>query len=252
MYFADPSVTYVDANGPFSSQLPALSAADLISLWVNAGGDHNVADQAAAVALAESAGVPNAINPTDYSGVQTSWGLWQLSNGTHNAPGVNWAVPSQNAAGAVAKYNNAGGTFARDWGTYGGSSYEQYLAEIQSGNVSTSDPFSQNSNLGDSWIEKGINVVTGGEYDKLKNAANGLYNLSLIPEHIVANLGPFLVGMMLIAIGGGLMMFSWGERLVDGAEKLIGNNVARLDGGSSAPAPAAAGAAGEDAAAAAV
>ena len=229
MYGAAPSSLYVDAHGPFSALQPALSSAELISAWINAGGDRNVAEEAAAVALAESAGVPNAVNPVDNGGSQTSWGLWQLSNGDHNAPGRYWATPSENARGAVAKYNRAGGTFAQDWGTYGGAAYKKYLAEIRSTNYG-GNPYDDNSSLGDgagetgdNAIEKGINWVTGGAYDNAKNAANTIHNFMLIPEHIAKNLGPFLIGLMLLAIGGGLMMFSWGEHLVDAIGKDAGD-----------------------------
>lgn len=220
MYGAAPGSTSVDASGPFVALEPALSAAELMSAWLNAGGDRNVAENAAAVALAESAGVPNAVNPIDNYGQQTSWGLWQLSNGDHNAPGRYWATPLENARGAVAKYNRAGGTFARDWGTYGGAAYAQYLAQIQATNYG-GNPYDDNSDLGDgagggdNAIEKGINAVTGGLYDDAKGALNVAHNLLLLPEHIAQNLGPFIVGIMLLAIGGGLMMFSWGEHLVD-------------------------------------
>lgn len=236
MYGASPSSLYVDANGPFAHLEAALSAPELMAAWINAGGDRNVAQEAAAVALAESAGVPNAVNPVDNNGIQTSWGLWQLSNGDHKAPGRYWATPLENARGAVAKYNRAGGTFAQDWGTYGGARYKQYLAEIQSQNYG-GNPYDANSDLGDgagegdNLLEKGINLVTGGAYDNAKNAANAIHNFMLIPEHIAKNLGPFLIGLMLLGIGGLLLAMSWGEHLVkavenngDAAAKVVAEN----------------------------
>jgi hypothetical protein len=78
----------------------------------------------AAIALAESSGNPNATNPTDNGGTQTSWGLWQISNGTHNQPVANVLNPQVNAAQAVAKYNASG--FA-PWGTYKTGAYRQFL-----------------------------------------------------------------------------------------------------------------------------
>jgi hypothetical protein len=96
---------------------PALSFDQLQQTWIAAGGDRAVAPLMAAIALAESSGVPNNMNPTDNGGRQTSWGLWQVSNGTHN-PYPNWDDPVSNAAIAVAKYRTQGlpawGTFTSD------------------------------------------------------------------------------------------------------------------------------------------
>jgi hypothetical protein len=216
MYGAPAGATYVDANGPFAALDDSLSPAYLESLWVNAGGPHQVMAIAAAIALAESAGVPNAVNPVDNYGAQTSWGLWQLSDGTHNAPGSNWADPQQNAAGAVAKYNNAGKSFS-PWGTYNSGKYNDFLAETQRPARSYTDPYNATADAqqGDNLLEQGINTATGGFYDKAKSALNTANNIALIPQHIMDNLGPFLVGMMLLAIGGLMMTFSWGEHLVN-------------------------------------
>ena len=60
------------------------------------------------IALAESGGNPNANNYTDNNGKQTSWGLWQVSDGTHNAYAGNMNDPLTNAKAAVAKYNGGG------------------------------------------------------------------------------------------------------------------------------------------------
>lgn len=104
------------------------SFSQLEDLWIQAGGKVSAAAQAAAVAMAESSGNSDSINPTDNGGKQTSWGLWQISDGTHNQP-TNVLDPATNAAMAVAKYNAAGGTFANDWGTYGGAAYTANLSK---------------------------------------------------------------------------------------------------------------------------
>lgn len=97
----------------------------LEALWKQAGGPAVVAPIAAAIALAESGGNPGALNTTDNNGTQTSVGLWQVSNGTHEYPS-SWLTPAGNAKEAVAKYNGAGDTF-KPWGTYDSGAYLNYL-----------------------------------------------------------------------------------------------------------------------------
>lgn len=103
----------------------ALSFSQLEGVWIAAGGDAAKAPLMAAIALAESSGDPNATNPTDNNGRQTSWGLWQISTGDHDEPDPNWADPVTNARLAVAKLRNRSGL--RNWGTYTDGSYRKYL-----------------------------------------------------------------------------------------------------------------------------
>jgi hypothetical protein len=93
--------------------------------WRMAGGPASVANIAGAIGMAESGGNPNATNPNDNGGTQTSWGLWQISLGNHNAPASNWYNPLENARLAVGKYKGAGGF--SPWGTYSSGAYRQYL-----------------------------------------------------------------------------------------------------------------------------
>jgi lysozyme-like protein len=104
------------------------SYAQLEQLWINAGGPSAVAPIAAAIALAESSGNPQATNPNDNGGTQTSWGLWQISNGTHAQPVPNILDPNVNAQQAVAKYKAEGNSFSPDWGTYDSGAYKAYLS----------------------------------------------------------------------------------------------------------------------------
>jgi len=101
------------------------SYAQLEQLWINAGGAKSLAPVAAAIAEAESGGNPQAVNPTDNNGTQTSWGLWQISNGTHAQPVPNILDPTVNAAQAVAKYQASGW---EPWGTYDSGAYQAYLS----------------------------------------------------------------------------------------------------------------------------
>jgi hypothetical protein len=103
-----------------------LTYAQLEGLWIKAGGPPSQAPVAAAVAEAESGGNPGALNPNDNGGRQSSFGLWQISNGTHTPPSPNWADPGTNASLAVAKYKGAGNTFG-PWGTFGSGAYRAYL-----------------------------------------------------------------------------------------------------------------------------
>jgi hypothetical protein len=100
--------------------------AQLEQLWINAGGSKSTAPVAAAIAEAESGGNPKATNPADNNGTQTSWGLWQVSNGTHAQPVPNVLDPNVNAAAAVAKYQAAGGW--SPWGTYSSGAYRNFLS----------------------------------------------------------------------------------------------------------------------------
>jgi Lysozyme like domain len=99
----------------------------LEGLWINAGGPRAVAALAAAIGEAESGGNSQAVNRTDNNGTQTSWGLWQISNGTHGQPVPNILDPAVNAQQAVAKYNNAGHQFT-PWGTYDTGAYKAFLS----------------------------------------------------------------------------------------------------------------------------
>lgn len=104
-----------------------LTYAQLEGLWIKAGGPQPMAPVAAAIAEAESGGNPGAVNPNDNGGRQSSYGLWQISNGTHTPPSPNWADPATNAQLAVGKYKGDGNTFG-DWGTYVSGAYRAYLS----------------------------------------------------------------------------------------------------------------------------
>lgn len=105
------------------------SFSQLEGLWTRAGGPKAVAPIAAAVALAESSGNPQAVNrddPNGAGGTQTSWGLWQISNGTHGEPVADILNPQVNARQAVAKWRGAGDSF-KPWGTYVTGKYLSFL-----------------------------------------------------------------------------------------------------------------------------
>ncbi len=104
---------------------PRLSYSQLEQVWIQAGGPKAIAPLMAAIAMAESGGIAGNTNPTDNSGTQTSWGLWQISDGTHGwSYGGDPYDPVTNAKAAVMKYHSQG---LGAWGTYTSGAYQQYL-----------------------------------------------------------------------------------------------------------------------------
>ena len=108
------------------------SYAQLEQMWINAGGPATVAPVAAAIALAESGGNPNAAYPgttvADGQGSTTdATGLWQiLGLPAGNFTAAELTDPASNAKMAVAKYQQAGDSFS-PWQTYTEGTYRQYL-----------------------------------------------------------------------------------------------------------------------------
>lgn len=100
------------------------SYSELEGLWISGGGPARLAPVMAAVAMAESGGSALARNPHDNNGTQTSYGLWQISNGTHSPPSMNWSDPLENARLAVQKWKSQG---LGAWGTYTSGLYKRFL-----------------------------------------------------------------------------------------------------------------------------
>lgn len=106
-----------------------LTYAQLKSVWLSAAkgtkyDDNTWASLMAAIAEAESGGNSDAINPKDNGGKQTSWGLWQISDGTHAEVSPAWSDPESNAKLAIGKLNSQG---LGAWGTYTSGAYKAYL-----------------------------------------------------------------------------------------------------------------------------
>lgn len=132
-----------------------LSYNQLVSVWEKdaAGTKYGSAPWAhlmAAIGLAESSGNPDATNPNDNNGTQTSWGLWQISLGNHDAPAPDWNNPDENARLAIGKLQSQG---LGAWGTYDSGAYRADLPAGQSvpsgvaqgtasGNGGSSGPYS--------------------------------------------------------------------------------------------------------------
>jgi hypothetical protein len=109
------SVSVGGEGGPTAAG--GYSKAALESLWTGAGGPPGLANLAAAIALAESGGDPNAHNPSGATG------LWQILGAV--LPG-NLYDPVVNAANAVKKWRDAHGF--TPWVTYTHGDYQAYLA----------------------------------------------------------------------------------------------------------------------------
>lgn len=106
------------------STLTKLTYSQLEGVWIQAGGQTSLAPLMAAIALAESGGQTNSLNPNDNHGTQSSYGLWQISTGTHKEPDPNWADPVVNAKLAIGKLKSQGLTA---WGTFSSGAYKPFL-----------------------------------------------------------------------------------------------------------------------------
>lgn len=107
-----------------------LSAGQIKSYWLGAGGDPSRADLMTAIALAESReGQTDAINPGRGAGGRPtneySVGLWQINTLVHkNYTREQLKDPAINAREAVRIYNSQG---LRAWGSYTDGRYRRYL-----------------------------------------------------------------------------------------------------------------------------
>ena len=134
-----PAVT-TPGNQPaltWAQSTDKLSYGQLKAVWLTAAAGTQYATNAwaslmAAIALAESGGDPNSTNPTDNGGTQTSWGLWQISDGTHKSVSANWNNPVVNADLAIKKLGSNGNL--TPWGTYDSGAYKAYLNDKTSPN----------------------------------------------------------------------------------------------------------------------
>lgn len=122
--------TMVCPTGASSAPIPtgggAMTYAQIEGVWIKAGGPPQVAATMAAIAFAESSGIPtNVQRGQPYS--QTGWGLWQITAG-NSVPtvGIDQALlnPLTNARAALVKYK--GGGFM-PWTTWRDGAYLRYL-----------------------------------------------------------------------------------------------------------------------------
>jgi hypothetical protein len=187
------------------------SFSQLEQIWLSAAKGTKYSSKAwaalmAAIALAESAGNPDATNPTDNNGAQTSWGLWEISLGNHDEPSPDWSNPAVNAQLAIGKLSTQG---LSAWGTYTSGAYKKFLngAAIPSG----TDLDSSGGQPGTGSVASVVNLpsdVTGffSDADTFVNALMWFVN----PGSWV-RIGAFIIGVALllfaihafIAVGSG-------------------------------------------------
>lgn len=157
-----------------------LNKTQLEQLATNAGFTSSMSGVMAAIALAESGGCPTATNPIDNGGKQTSWGLWQLSDGTHNTPN-GWNNPQVNANMAYQKYKSQG---LGAWGTYTTGKYKNYLGPSSNTDTTGSTP-PLPANLAS--LPFGI----GGAIQAVQQTATNFFE----------EVGIFLIAFLIIALG---------------------------------------------------
>ncbi|HWV46337.1 MAG TPA: transglycosylase SLT domain-containing protein [Nitrospira sp.] len=167
--------------------------AQLEALWIQAGGDRASAPIMAAIALAESSGIPTNTNKNTDGTIDR--GLWQINSS--NVDSVTMFDPMANAKEAVKLKNNGQGL--RNWVTYTNGAYRKFLQNgvdpngtgLPSGSTSTATDASLSGDLG--------NAIGQG----LGNAFQALFQ-PLISMFIWG--GEIILGIGLVV--GGLIVFS--------------------------------------------
>ena len=109
-------------TGGFDSVAGNWGKGQIMQLWNSQGGNQGSANLAAAIALGESGGNPNAINHNTNGTIDR--GLWQI-NSIHGA--LSTLDPAGNARAAVQISGN--GSDWTPWVVYNRGLYQQYLAE---------------------------------------------------------------------------------------------------------------------------
>ena len=180
------------------------SFTQLEQLWTQAGGNPAVAPTMAAIGLAESSGNPNAVNPTDNNGQQTSWGIWQISNGTHNPVSSSWNDPLTNAALAVQKYNSQG---LSAWGSYNSGAYQNYLnsasgSTVQGTNVGFFGSSSPTTSLNSIGLTGGGGSPIQGVLTLVDRALNPHTHVGLGIANINTSYFAMFASRALFSIGG--------------------------------------------------
>jgi hypothetical protein len=174
---------------------PHYTAMQLQQLWLQAGGNAATAPLAAAIALAESGGNPNALNHNTNGSIDR--GLWQI-NSVHGTQST--LDPLANAQAAVAISNH--GSNWQPWTTYVSGAYKQFLGEAQS---SASTATGTASYLGPSPTSglgipnpldtlKGIEQVGQALADIAKLVTSGKFWLRVL--EVIAGVALLIMGLM--------------------------------------------------------
>lgn len=200
--------------------MATLTYSQLEGAWIKAGGSSSLAPLMAAIALAESGGRTDALNPTDNGGRQSSFGLWQISTGTHTPPASNWQDPVVNARLAVGKYKTQG---LSAWGTYTSGAYKRFLAN----GVPPSSNVGSGGALADGGTISAI-PVAGPVASDVDPTCAWHVKLPLIGETCMAHKTQVRAGLAVLVIGmgaavtliGGVLLVVYGLKRTEGRELL--------------------------------
>lgn len=220
----------------------AYSYAQLEALWISQGGNPAAAPTAAAIALAESGGNPNASGDGG-----DSCGLWQIDTAFHPNYTCAWLQdPTNNAKAAIAISGN--GANWTPWSTYcargngvncqgpGQGAYRHYLSGAPNPNTENSP----GSALG--WLNAGAEALfppLAGVESAIAGGINGVENFAQsffdgwvspflrLPQSLINigwNLGGFCIGLALCALG---ILLLFGSIFEDAARDIVGalNNI---------------------------
>lgn len=115
--------------------MATVSGATLVALAQQAGFGAD-SKTAAAVALAESGGDPNAIG---HNATSQDFGLWQINDRAHPElfTKYTWNSPTDNSKMAYIAYHERGNTFAA-WSAYNNGRYKAFLGQV--GGVASATP----------------------------------------------------------------------------------------------------------------
>lgn len=220
---------------------PNLTQSQIAQLWVANGGNPAQAQTAAAIALAESGGNPNAIGDNG-----DSCGLWQIDTAYHPQYSCSWlSNPANNVAAAMNISGN--GSDWTPWTTYcksgngvncvgpGQGTYQQYMngAVTPPGSPGSAPGIGGWENLAQGYAQSILDPfgflegIAGGIFSGAENFLQSLFGgwvspFLRLPQALINigwNFGGFVVGVGLLFLGA-LLLF--GAIFEDGFA-IIGN-----------------------------
>ena len=151
---------------------------ELVELWIRAGGDPKVAHIAAAVALAESAGDPNAKNIGNSDG-SIDRGLWQI-NSVHGSLSTTNVMANARAAVRI----SSGGSNFQPWVAYNSGAYRQYVGSRSTGGGSGGRGVAtRRERRAASRLQRMIAVADAIDRREYNYAWGGGHNESFAPTH---------------------------------------------------------------------
>lgn len=173
----------------------ALSYSDIMGIWIKAGGSAAAAPVAAAVAMAESGGNPNAHNakPPD-----DSYGLWQINMIGSMGPArrAQFGISSNSAlfdpltnARAAVKISNGGASWS-PWTTFTSGAYKKYLNGSTTPNLNVGGATGDTATTAASVSDNIINSI----FEKFYPLVNTVGNLTTFAGEVV-------LGGLVIAAG---------------------------------------------------